>query len=86
VIGGMGQQREKLLQRLRAKPKDFTWDELKRLLGTFGYEEESGSGSRRKFCRADGVMIHLHKPHPGNELRSYQIRDVLKHLKQEGLL
>jgi len=29
-------------------------------------------------------MISLHRPPPGNELKSYRIRDVLAHLKQEG--
>ena len=56
-------------------------------MGGFGYEEEKGSGSRRKFFNhKTGVSISLHQPHPGNELKAYQVRDVLDHLKQEGLL
>jgi hypothetical protein len=78
---------EKLLERLRRRPKDFRWEELKTLLSGFGYEEERARGSRRTFSNSNtGVSISLHQPHPRNELNSYQVRDVLEHLKQEGLL
>ena len=78
-------QQTKLLEKLKSKPKDFRWDELEKLLRGFGYKLEQNRGSRRKFVHEDsGVMISLHKPHPGNELKSYQIADVLAHLKQEG--
>jgi hypothetical protein len=80
-------QHEKLLERLRSRPKDFRWAELKTLLSGFGYKEEMGSGSRRKFFNPHtGVSISLHQPHPRNELKAYQVKDVLEHLKQEGLL
>jgi predicted RNA binding protein YcfA (HicA-like mRNA interferase family) len=52
----------------------------------FGYVEYSGSGSRRKFIKkGDGgdVVISLHEPHPGNILKSYLIRQVIEHLRQE---
>ena len=78
---------EKLLHRLRSKPRDFTWNEVQRLLAGFGYEEEAGSGSRRKFInRRSGVVIAMHQPHPGNELKSYQVSELLSHLKEEGYL
>lgn len=80
-------QREKLIARFRKKPRDFTWDEAVRLLAGFGYEEEPGEGSRRKFFNsARNVSISMHEPHPGKELRAYQIRDLQNHLKQEGCL
>jgi hypothetical protein len=78
---------EKLLERLRNQPKDFRWQELTTLLNGLGYEEEKGSGSRRKFFNPKtGVSISLHQPHPRKELKSYQVKDVLDHLRQEGLL
>lgn len=79
-------QHQKLTQRIRSKPKDFTWDELKRLMVGFGYQEKTGPGSRRKFIHPKGAMISLHKPHPGNELKQYQVDDVLEHLTQENLI
>jgi hypothetical protein len=80
-------QHEKLLERLRSRPKDFRWEQLKTLLSGFGYKEEKGRGSRRRFFNpSTGVSISLHQPHPQNELKSYQVKDVLDHLRQEGLL
>ncbi len=80
-------QKEKLLERLRGKPKDFTWNELERVLLSLGYELESGSGSRRKFFNVKtGDVISLHQPHPNNILKGYQVRDVLSHLKERGEL
>ncbi|MGA3023137.1 MAG: type II toxin-antitoxin system HicA family toxin [Bryobacteraceae bacterium] len=77
---------EKLVDRFCSRPSDFTWAELKRLLAGFGYRELSGPGSRRGFVRENGVTISLHEPHPGSALKSYQTREVLMHLEQEGHL
>lgn len=80
-------QQDKLVERFRRKPTDFTWSELKRLLAGFGYREEAGSGSRRRFVHAQtGVSIGLHEPHPRNALKAYQVSDVFDHLRQEGYL
>ncbi len=80
-------QWQKLIDRLKGKPKDFTWGELERLLHGCGYEQDEGSGSRRRFFnQKTGAIISLHKPHPRKELKDYQIRDVLIHLREEGYL
>ncbi len=77
---------EKLTARFKSKPKDFTWDEMARMLGHFGYEEIRGSGSRRKFVRANCQLIILHEPHPRKVLKMYQMELVFEVLKEEGLL
>jgi hypothetical protein len=80
---------EKLIERLTAKPKDFTWEELKRVLGSLGYTEHTGgktAGSRRRFVHETRPPILLHKPHPGNVLKSYQLAQVVAHLRNERLL
>jgi hypothetical protein len=82
-------QHGKLLKRFLEKPKDFTWMELKTLLSGFGYEEASGGktgGSRRRFVHGERAPIILHKPHPGNELKSYQVTQIITYLKVEGIL
>jgi hypothetical protein len=43
-------------------------------------------GSRRRFAHSTAAMISLHKPHPGNELKAYQVELVLETLIQEGLI
>ena len=81
---------DKLLKRLISKPKDFTYDELKRLLSSYGYEvAKTGktSGSRVAFINHETRhIIRLHKPHPYPELKQYQIDDVLEELKRQGIL
>jgi predicted RNA binding protein YcfA (HicA-like mRNA interferase family) len=77
-------QYEKLLDRLKQKPKDFTWSELKTLLAGLGYKQELGRGSRRKFVHEKtAAIISLHEPHPGKILKAYQVKEVLAHLKEE---
>jgi predicted RNA binding protein YcfA (HicA-like mRNA interferase family) len=77
---------EKLIARLLSYPKNFTWDELVNILSHFGYYELRGGGSRRKFVNAEKDIISLHKPHPGNILKQYQMKDIINHLKEKGLL
>ena len=74
---------EKLLQRLLSLPKDFTWEELDKLLAYFGFEElKKGKtgGSRRKFADRQKKVIILHKPHPGNIVKEYVIKQVIEYL------
>ncbi len=82
-------RKEKLVNRFLSKPKNFTWEELKRLLAGFDFQEEKTgktSGSRTRFVNLSGVIISLHKPHPHNILKMYQIEQVIEILEQEGLL
>jgi hypothetical protein len=83
-------KKEKLKRRLAAKPKDFSYAELKTLLVGLGYSEDhkgKTSGSRVVFIRSEnGHLISLHKPHPGNILKTYQINQLIDELKKEGLI
>ena len=83
-------KREKLKERFRSQPKDFTYSEFKTLLGSSGYEEirlGRTSGSRISFCHSSSKhIIRLHRPHPGNILKKYQMVQVLEALVKEGLL
>jgi hypothetical protein len=78
---------DKLIERLLSLPKDFTWDELIKILAHFGYKElHTGKtgGSRRKFAGHDNHVISLHKPHPGNILKHYQLKEIVASLKETG--
>ena len=81
---------DKLIQRLLLRPKDFTYDNLVKLLEFFGYEEvKKGKtgGSRRAFVKQSTKhIIRLHKPHPGNLLKMYQVDKIIDELKNEGLI
>ena len=82
-------QLEKLKNRLKSQPKDFSWAELQKILITLGYEESQvgkTSGSRVRFIKKDSAPIMLHKPHPKPYLKQYQIKQIVKALQQRGQL
>ena len=83
-------QKEKLLKKLMSSPRDFTFSEAESLLGYFNYitcNKGKTSGSRVMFKNPiNNSKIILHKPHPGNELPSYQVKQLISHLEKEGLL
>ncbi len=77
----------KLLNKFISRPTDFTYNELIRLLRGLGYEELQGSGSRIVFHNEEiKHNIKLHKPHPGNVLKRYQIDLIIKELKSNEML
>lgn len=78
---------EKLIERFLSVPKDLTWDELTKILALYGYAEKKlgkTGGSRRKFIDKEDNIISLHKPHPGNIVKLYAIREVIEHLIATG--
>jgi len=82
-------KKEKLKERLLSYPIDFTWDELKRLLLSFGYRESNvgkTSGSRVRFISDTHSPIILHKPHPKPVIKMYMLKQIIEQLKKEGLL
>ena len=80
-------QKQKLIDRFLANPKDFTYQELRQMLQYFGYTcDESGNGSRVCFSNDNGNVIKIHKPHPGNVVKTYVIDAVKQKLKEDGML
>jgi hypothetical protein len=83
-------RRDKLLRRFLDKPTDFGFDEMSRLLKGFGYDEirsEKTAGSRVAFVnRTSGHIIRLHKPHPGNAMKRYQLDLVEEALRAKGFV
>ena len=81
--------REKLIKRFLSLPKDFTFNELEKLLSGFGYvlvNKGNTSGSRVVFKNDENRPIMLHKPHPGNIVKLYTLKQVLSELKEVGLI
>ncbi|HAO15234.1 MAG TPA: hexulose-6-phosphate synthase [Tenacibaculum sp.] len=75
---------EKLIVKFKSNPKDLTWDELKKVLAYFGFTELAKKGktggSRVKFADAENRIINLHKPHPGNIVKQYIIKQIIEKL------
>ena len=89
VRGGYMGQKDKLIEHLKSKPKDFTFEEAETLLGYLSYRRSNKgktSGSRVMFVSQEHAPIFLHKPHPRKELLEYQIKQLVEVLEQEGLV
>ena len=81
-------QIQKLIDRFLSRPKDFTFGELTKMLNYFGYTlDEDSNGSRIRFYNSEYQdVILLHKPHPKNIMKSYQLDDVRNKLKIRGVI
>lgn len=83
-------KREKLLQRFLSKPYDFTFDDLRRLLKSFGYQEtKTGrtSGARVGFYNPElDDIIKFHKPHPSNVIKQCYLREIEQQLRDKGVI
>ncbi len=81
---------EKIIERILNGSGTISYQELTYVLHSFRYKTlPSGktSGSRVAFYNPDlNDLIRLHKPHPGNELKDYQVKLIRSHLKQNGLI
>lgn len=82
-------QKDKLIRKLKSRPKDFTYDEAETLLQYLTFRKDNKgktSGSRVMFVSEKYGTILLHKPHPRKELPEYQIRQLCTKSEQEGLI
>ncbi len=83
-------KKQKLINRLLLRPKDFNYNQLKSLLISLGYSESNQgktSGSRVALVNEkNSHIIRLHKPHPQNILKSYQIDMIIGELLKENLI
>lgn len=81
-------KKDKLIERLLKKPKDFTFDEMVSLLSYLGYElKQGGTGSGVKFIReGSNEVINFHKPHPSGILKQYILNQVIEKLRKDGVL
>ncbi len=81
--------KEKLRNRFLKMPSDFTFDEMQRLLEGYGYEKSNKGktfGSRLIFKNGNKRPIMLHKPHPGNIVKEYAMKQVFDDLKEAGFI
>jgi hypothetical protein len=82
--------KKELINRLKSKPKDFAYGELKSLLIALGYEESNKgktSGSAVSFLnKTIGSVIMMHKPHNPDILKPYQLKGIIEELENNNLI
>ena len=75
--------KDKLTERFRSLPSDFTYDELIRLFSQLGFRcdnKGATSGSRVRFSKGR-YKYTLHRPHPDNVVRKGVLKDIAMFLK-----
>jgi len=82
---------EKLIARFKSMPKDFTYNELVRLLNLFEFEEyktgkTTGSGVKFRNKNFTDYKINFHKPHPDSNIKLYVLRQIKEILNECGFL
>lgn len=77
---------EKLLERFINTPFP-KWSEVLALIKKLGYKKFEGDGSRIKFVNLEKKsIIELHLPHPQNTIKAYTKKDIIKKLKEQGVI
>ena len=73
---------------MQCKMKDLTPLRGPRcVLKMLGYTTVQGDGSRVKFDNGKPEdLINLHKPHPGDEMKAYAVKQVKEKLQRGGLI
>lgn len=81
---------QKIVERLINSSDTITYAELTFILSKLAYYEIKGAktfGSRVAFYNdSKKLLIRLHQPHPGNELKEYQKKLIRTHLEQNKLI
>lgn len=71
-------------------PKDLTWDEAIWLLRKCGFthlkRKGTSKGSHFRFQKPDGGVFNMSMPHPGKELKAYQVRALREVLIETGCI
>ena len=80
-------RKTKLLTRLKARPKDFTWSEATTLMRQCDFALKSGSGSTRVFVHSvTKQKVFLHEPHPSQILKPYMVDRLIEGLQNAGVI
>lgn len=77
-------KKQKLIDKLKARSRNFEYDEAESLLLSLGFRKSNkgkSSGSKVKFYY-DNIDIDLHRPYPRKELKPYQINDIIEALEK----
>ena len=83
--------KDKSIERFKKQPKDFTFDELKNLLGGFGFmisNKGKTSGSRVRFQNTKlKIIIDIHKPHTsGSPIKETALKEIYNSLLNNNLI
>ncbi len=78
----MNSKQKKALERIFTDPvlKNIKWTDVKTLVEALKGNIKQGNGSRVRIVLNER-SLNIHTPHPGNELKPYQVRALRELLK-----
>ena len=80
--------KDKLIERFKRQPKDFTWEELVRLFSIYGFSVDNKgktSGSRVRFKNGN-YIFYMHKPHPSSIIKESALNRASDYFKNNGFI
>lgn len=80
--------KDKLIERFKTLPSDFTINEMDRLFAIFGYSVSNKgktSGSRIAYIKGNDSYT-LHKPHNPPYFKDYAMKQTKKYLEDNNLI
>jgi hypothetical protein len=85
-ISSINSRLRKTLPAIFAKPPSgsIEWADVEALLIAVGAKLIEGRGSRSRFVAGD-LTVTFHRPHPGKEAKTYQIKDARNFLEMMGV-
>ena len=82
----MRRRHRRTLQAILARPtrSGIAWDDVESLLEACGAVVQERSGSR-VYIELNGIGLHVHRPHPGNEIRKGAVESIRKFFVEVGI-
>lgn len=78
-------RKTKLIERILALPRDFTWDEGCALMKACGFQLVNRRGSMRMFVHLETrLKVGVHEPHPEKTLKRYALEALIDGLRIVG--
>lgn len=80
-------RKDKLIEKLKSRPKGFTWDEATTLMSACNFKlmNARGGGSGRMFVhQVTRQKVRLHEPHPQKTLLPYMLSELIEALVCAG--
>ena len=80
--------KDKLTERFKKLPNDFTFDELVTLMKHCGFDlQNSGKTSGSRVCFVKGrATVKLHRPHPNDIIRKGTLKNLLLYLTNNSFI
>lgn len=80
----MNSKHRKTLAAISAKVKALSYRDVKGLLLALGVVVEEREGSRVAL-KSGGDCLVIHRPHPGKEIKAYQVKQLKEFFEQLGI-